>query len=144
MMRVGSGAKWRAQKSARSSSRHLMLISLLLAAHAAQRSRGMVLFCPTCANILLVEAGPVGHRFYCQTCPYIFNVTDTVTNRQDRARKKVDDVYGDEKLWENAAREAGMAVASWIRLTNSSYVSDVSKVRAQGGVLYAAADSLCR
>lgn len=34
----------------------------------------MVFFCPTCANMLLVEHEVHGMRFYCQTCPYVFHI----------------------------------------------------------------------
>lgn len=67
----------------------------------------MVLFCPTCGNILLVEEGGGGYRFYCQTCPYIFPITSKVATTLQLPRKKVDDVMGEEAAWANAAREAG-------------------------------------
>ena len=37
-------------------------------------------FCPTCANLLLVEecAGGSGLRFCCATCPYVYNIDKTV------------------------------------------------------------------
>ncbi len=69
----------------------------------------MALFCPTCANILLVEDGPSGHRFYCQTCPYIFTITSKVPKRLNFTPKRPDDVVGDEKSWENAPREQGIS-----------------------------------
>lgn len=34
----------------------------------------MLLFCPTCANILVVEEGQNCYRFACNTCPYIQNI----------------------------------------------------------------------
>lgn len=46
----------------------------------------MLLFCPTCANVLTVEegSGPTSYRFACQTCPYVYNiskkVSSTITN----------------------------------------------------------------
>lgn len=71
----------------------------------------MVLFCPTCGNILLVEEGGGGYRFYCQTCPYIFPITSKVATTLQLPRKKVDDVMGEEAAWANAAREAGTTLA---------------------------------
>ena len=37
-------------------------------------------FCPTCANLLLVEecSGGSGLRFCCATCPYVYNIDKTV------------------------------------------------------------------
>ena len=42
----------------------------------------MLIFCPTCANVLLIEegSGPSSLRFACQTCPYIYNVEKKVRN----------------------------------------------------------------
>ena len=34
----------------------------------------MVFFCPTCANMLLVENEINGMRLYCQTCPYVYHL----------------------------------------------------------------------
>ena len=36
-------------------------------------------FCPTCANLLLVEEceGGSGLRFCCATCPYVYNIDKT-------------------------------------------------------------------
>ena len=40
----------------------------------------MLLFCPTCSNVLTVEegSGPSLYRFACQTCPYVYNITKKV------------------------------------------------------------------
>jgi len=56
----------------------------------------MVVFCPTCANVLLVENGPGNRmRFYCQTCPYVFRIDQKISNKMPLERKKVDDIMGD-------------------------------------------------
>ena len=34
----------------------------------------MLVFCPVCANVLVVEEGPNCYRFGCHTCPYIKNI----------------------------------------------------------------------
>mmetsp|Transcript_17406 Transcript_17406/g.28596 ORF Transcript_17406/g.28596 Transcript_17406/m.28596 type:complete len:110 (-) Transcript_17406:785-1114(-) len=61
-----------------------------------------MLFCPTCANILFVETvGGSTLRFFCQTCPYIYNVVDKVVKKVPLKRKKVDDVLGGEEAWKN-------------------------------------------
>ena len=41
----------------------------------------MLLFCPTCSNVLTVEegTGPSRYRFACQTCPYVYNITKKVS-----------------------------------------------------------------
>lgn len=41
-----------------------------------------MLFCPTCANLLMVEEAPAcGLRYACNTCPYIYDIKSTVTSR---------------------------------------------------------------
>lgn len=39
----------------------------------------MLLFCPTCGNVLIVEEGQRCFRFACNTCPYVHNITRKVT-----------------------------------------------------------------
>lgn len=38
----------------------------------------MLLFCPCCGNGLIVEEGQRCHRFACNTCPYVHNITRKV------------------------------------------------------------------
>ena len=65
-----------------------------------------MLFCPSCANLLLVEkAANSSLRFYCKTCPYIFAVTDSFQKPMRLpAKKAVDDVLGGKEAWENVAQ----------------------------------------
>ncbi|TMW65507.1 hypothetical protein Poli38472_008149 [Pythium oligandrum] len=58
-------------------------------------------FCPCCGNILLVEPDADGMRFFCQTCPYLFQINDKVEKKVPLQRKQVDDVLGGEAAWEN-------------------------------------------
>lgn len=44
-------------------------------------SINMLLFCPTCGNLLLVEESANCLRFSCGTCPYISNITGVVKSR---------------------------------------------------------------
>lgn len=38
-----------------------------------------MLFCPTCANFLLITSGNTeSSSFYCNTCNYVFKVTETM------------------------------------------------------------------
>ena len=62
-----------------------------------------MLFCPQCANILLVEKvpGEGDMRFYCETCPYIHKIDRKIEKRMELEKKAVDDVLGGEKAWEN-------------------------------------------
>uniref|UniRef100_A0A8C2R1Z4 DNA-directed RNA polymerase subunit n=1 Tax=Capra hircus TaxID=9925 RepID=A0A8C2R1Z4_CAPHI len=65
----------------------------------------MLLFCPGCGNGLI--EGPRCHRFACNTCPYVHNVTRKVTNRKYPKLKEVDDVLGGAAAWENVDSTAG-------------------------------------
>lgn len=41
-----------------------------------------MLFCPTCANILMVEEGPESSlRYACNTCPYIYNIKKKISSK---------------------------------------------------------------
>ncbi|XP_016361404.1 DNA-directed RNA polymerase III subunit RPC10 [Sinocyclocheilus anshuiensis] len=61
----------------------------------------MLLFCPTCGNVLIVEEGQRCFRFACNTCPYVHNITRKVNNRKYPKLKEVDDVLGGSAAWEN-------------------------------------------
>jgi DNA-directed RNA polymerase III subunit RPC11 len=58
-----------------------------------------MLFCPTCANLLLIEKTHSDFRFFCKTCPYIFVVTQTFEKKMNLERKEVDDVLGGKEAW---------------------------------------------
>lgn len=59
-------------------------------------------FCPTCGNLLLLESTDGTLRFYCQTCPYIYNLKATVSSEVPLEHKAVDDVLGGAEAWKNA------------------------------------------
>jgi DNA-directed RNA polymerase III subunit RPC11 len=40
-------------------------------------------------------------RFFCQTCPYLFQINDKVEKKVPLQRKQVDDVLGGDEAWEN-------------------------------------------
>ncbi len=60
-----------------------------------------MLFCPTCANLLLIEKTHNDFRFFCKTCPYVFVVEENFEKKMDLERKEVDDVLGGKEAWEN-------------------------------------------
>ena len=49
----------------------------------------MLMFCPTCANVLGVEEGPHCYRFSCSTCPYIQNIKYKISNKTYPKLKEV-------------------------------------------------------
>ena len=63
----------------------------------------MLLFCPTCANILECEEGQNCFRFACSTCPYIYNITRRISSRTYTKLKEVEDVLGGAAAWENSS-----------------------------------------
>jgi len=60
-------------------------------------------FCPNCSNLLLVEVTSCV-RFFCQTCPYVCNVTKPIYSELPLVKKEVDDVMGGAADWENAPK----------------------------------------
>jgi len=57
------------------------------------------MFCPTCANCLLIEKRGQNQQFFCKTCPYIFKITEKVSKSLVFERKQVDDVLGGAEEW---------------------------------------------
>ncbi|KAH7135657.1 hypothetical protein B0J11DRAFT_576230 [Dendryphion nanum] len=71
----------------------------------------MLLFCPTCSNMLRVSKVPPGdptvedavgqNRFECPTCPYHFIITKRYFERKTIKRKEVEDILGGKGAWDN-------------------------------------------
>lgn len=63
----------------------------------------MLLFCPTCANVLVVEegTGSSSYQFACKTCPFIYSITKKISDKRYPKLKEVDDVLGGESAWAN-------------------------------------------
>lgn len=66
----------------------------------------MITYCPTCANMLLVELTDYTKelRYYCQTCPYVYLIDKKITKKAPLVKKQVDDVLGGEDAWKNVAQ----------------------------------------
>ncbi|PNW86946.1 hypothetical protein CHLRE_02g102400v5 [Chlamydomonas reinhardtii] len=66
----------------------------------------MITYCPTCANMLLVELTEYSKelRYFCQCCPYVYNIDKKISKMAPLARKQVDDVLGGEDAWKNVAK----------------------------------------
>ncbi|KAK0749260.1 hypothetical protein B0T18DRAFT_436848 [Schizothecium vesticola] len=66
-----------------------------------------ILFCPHCANLLILsrmETG--GNRVECRTCPYQHAIEETIYSRKNFPRKEKEDVFGGPKAWDNAQKIA--------------------------------------
>ncbi|KAF2433231.1 hypothetical protein EJ08DRAFT_95774 [Tothia fuscella] len=71
----------------------------------------MLLFCPTCSNILTVSRVPQSsqpdahiknhNRFECRSCPYQYVLDRRYYERRTLKRKEVDDILGGAGAWEN-------------------------------------------
>jgi DNA-directed RNA polymerase subunit M/transcription elongation factor TFIIS len=92
----------------------------------------MLTFCPTCANMLLVDHSRYGGglKLYCMTCPYVYDITTNIRSEVKIQKKEVDDVLGGEDAWKNVDK-AGfghfhymlqsrhqLMTASMVRVTN--------------------------
>ncbi|XP_055690456.1 DNA-directed RNA polymerase III subunit RPC10 [Lutzomyia longipalpis] len=61
----------------------------------------MLLFCPSCGNLLMVEEDSLCNRFACRSCPYICNINRKFAFRTYPKLKEVDHVMGGAAAWEN-------------------------------------------
>ncbi|KAK0476210.1 hypothetical protein IW261DRAFT_1339963 [Armillaria novae-zelandiae] len=69
-----------------------------------------MLFCPSCANILIIGDADGKNKWVCQTCPYQFPITKQVrhTSRTLLDSKKVDDMRDVSSELSSGARTACM------------------------------------
>lgn len=76
-----------------------------------------------------------GMRFFCQTCPYLFQINDKVEKKVPLQRKQVDDVLGGDEAWENVDQTestwtAALPTTGWIQgETKSVAVVSLSSVQ---------------
>jgi DNA-directed RNA polymerase III subunit RPC11 len=80
----------------------------------------MLLFCPTCANILTVTPTPLAlqshssstldngiespqNRFTCRTCPYVYPITKRFYDKKTLPRKEVADILGGGDEFQNCS-----------------------------------------
>lgn len=82
----------------------------------------MLLFCPSCANTLLITPVPSSqltpddahanqagvHRFQCRTCPYQMLLDQPFFERKTFENKGVEEVLGGEDSWRNVDKTEGM------------------------------------
>ncbi|KAG2042814.1 hypothetical protein BDR03DRAFT_887514 [Suillus americanus] len=61
-----------------------------------------MLFCPTCANLLVISSETGYNKWACNTCAYEFPISKQMTSRSRMKRKAVDDVLGGEETWRDA------------------------------------------
>lgn len=86
-------------------------VSLSSRARERGGARVMLTFCPTCANLLLLDregggSGGGGVRLRCSACAYSYDVVDGVRQRVMTAKKTVDDVLGGDEAWRNVDKTA--------------------------------------
>lgn len=61
-------------------------------------------YCPTCANFLLVESRDGQLRYFCQTCPFIYNINNRISRSTETAKKHKDVVLSSEAQMSNAPK----------------------------------------
>ncbi|KXT07325.1 hypothetical protein AC578_508 [Pseudocercospora eumusae] len=73
----------------------------------------MLLFCPSCSNMLIISQVPATHcapgdeqnrgknRFECRTCPYQMVLDRRYYERKNMNLKAVDDILGGADSWKN-------------------------------------------
>ena len=77
----------------------------------------MLLFCPTCSNMLRVSRVAPGdpttesyvgqNRFECLTCPYQFVINKRYYERKYLKKKEVEDILGGKGAWDNVDKTEG-------------------------------------
>jgi DNA-directed RNA polymerase subunit M/transcription elongation factor TFIIS len=80
----------------------------------------MLLFCPTCSNMLRVSKVPPGdptiddyvgqNRFECLTCPYHFVINKRYYERKYLKKKEVEDILGGKGAWDNVDKTQGQCL----------------------------------
>lgn len=63
-----------------------------------------MIFCPHCGTLLLLEKSTKTVRYYCKTCPYVFNVNMKLNSYTYFEKKKIDSVMGEKEAWENVSK----------------------------------------
>jgi DNA-directed RNA polymerase III subunit RPC11 len=61
-----------------------------------------MLFCPTCANGLVISSETGYNKWACNTCAYEFPISKQMTSRTKLKLKEVDDVLGGDEMWKHA------------------------------------------
>ena len=84
-----------------------------------------MLFCPTCANILLTEKTLNDFRFFCKTCPYVFVVEQKFENKMHLDRKEVDDVLGGAEAWKDVDQTTVQCVNHNYCRNNRAYFKQI-------------------
>lgn len=65
---------------------------------------GKIVFCPYCGMMLLLEGETGTFRFFCQTCPYVSDISHRLVRDVAIERKKVDDIMTLDQ-WKNVDKE---------------------------------------
>ncbi|KAL1842777.1 hypothetical protein VTJ83DRAFT_3730 [Remersonia thermophila] len=64
-----------------------------------------ILFCPYCANLLILSRMDTGYnRLECRTCPYQHAIDMPIYSRKYFPRKEKEDVFGGPGAWDNAQK----------------------------------------
>jgi DNA-directed RNA polymerase III subunit RPC11 len=61
----------------------------------------MLIFCPNCGTRLTLEESSRSNRMTCNTCSYVYNITQSLVSRKYPKLKEVDEVLSDSAVWQN-------------------------------------------
>ncbi|EER19513.1 Surfeit locus protein, putative [Perkinsus marinus ATCC 50983] len=70
-----------------------------------------VLFCPTCGNLLVLQAGHDTMKYWCRTCPYLFPISEKLTQKEILHKEVVEDVLGGPDAWKDVQQTEAVCPA---------------------------------
>mmetsp|Transcript_31098 Transcript_31098/g.26565 ORF Transcript_31098/g.26565 Transcript_31098/m.26565 type:complete len:115 (-) Transcript_31098:1-345(-) len=73
-----------------------------------------VLFCPTCGNLLVLQAGHDTMKYWCRTCPYLFPISEKLTQKEILHKEGgpvVEDVLGGPDAWKDVQQTEAVCPA---------------------------------
>lgn len=97
-------------------------------AHYTYTSTSMLLFCPLCGGLLLINNEADSSSFTCKACVYTFPIKEkSYSARVELTRKKVDDVLGGEDAWKNVdSTEGKIFISLYFYPYHSIYLSIIT------------------
>lgn len=75
-----------------------------------------MLFCPECANLLLLNRSSGSNTFPCRVCPYILPIEKPITKTNYFEPKKIDDIIAGEEAWKNVDSTEGISIQNSLYL----------------------------
>ena len=64
----------------------------------------LMIFCPNCGNVLLIEHQQQSFRYFCKTCPYIFDAGNKIKHTNYLEHEDNDVVLGGNEAWADVSK----------------------------------------